>query len=240
MKKYEQPFYEKWHDKKVHAAEVIFDLLLGILPPVNSAVDVGCGIGTFLSVLKKRGVTDIAGIDGPWVSSEKLCIPTGDFRRHNLEELTSLERRYDLAISLEVAEHLAPESATRFVKMLTGASDFVLFSAAIPFQGGMHHVNEQWPAYWALKFRAEGFAALDPIRPEIWNETMIPSWYKQNTLLFVKHSRLAELTLKQDYVADTSFIPPALIHPDTFMGKMKKINSVAGSWKLFKRALFKK
>ena len=240
MKKYEQPFYEKWYEKKVYAAEVIFDLLFDVIPPVKSAVDIGCGIGTFLSVLKKKGVTEVAGIDGPWVSEEKLCIPNGDFRRHNLEELEALERRFDLAISLEVAEHLAPESATRFVKMLTGASDFVLFSAAIPFQGGMHHVNEQWPEYWALKFQEEGFVALDLIRPAIWNETMIPSWYKQNTLLFVSQSRLSDLSLKEGHSVERDFIPPALIHPDTFLGKMKKIDSLKGTWKLFKQALFKK
>ena len=63
-----------------------------------------------------------------------------------------LERKFDLAISLEVAEHLKSSSSEDFVQSLTTLAPMILFSAAIPHQGGLHHINEQWLEYWGDLF----------------------------------------------------------------------------------------
>src|SRR5699024_10679550 len=116
-----------------------------IIPTVHSAVDVGCGVGTWLSVLAAWGVKDIQGYDGDWIDTALLEIPAAHFSSRNLTEaLAPPAARFDLAMSLEVAEHLPASAARTFVKSLTAQSDFVLFSAAVPHQGGRHHVNEQW------------------------------------------------------------------------------------------------
>jgi hypothetical protein len=62
-------------------------------------------------------------------------------------------RTFDLAICLEVAEHLPPEAAEGFIDSLTRLAPVVLFSAAITFQVGNQHLNGQWPDYWATLFR---------------------------------------------------------------------------------------
>ena len=90
-----------------------------------------------------------------------------------------------MAISLEVAEHLPETAAAGFVASLCRHADVVLFSAAIPAQGGDNHINEQWQSYWAKLFAQEGFEVFDLVRPRFWSEGRIPFWYRQNMLLYV-------------------------------------------------------
>jgi hypothetical protein len=84
---------------------------------------------------------------------------------------------------LEVAEHLRASRAEGLVKMLCGLSDRVLFSAAIPFQGGTGHVNEQWQSYWARLFRRNGFAAARN-QPNIRENRDVEIWYRNNLILY--------------------------------------------------------
>ncbi|MCI5165514.1 MAG: methyltransferase domain-containing protein, partial [Candidatus Electrothrix sp. GM3_4] len=182
---YGHDFYKDRHNKTIYSATKVISIILDALPKVNSAIDFGCGVGTWLSVLKEKGVCEVQGLDGPWVEKDLLEIPHDNFRQINFEGIISCDKQYDLAISLEVAEHLSDKSAVRFVESLTAASDFILFSAAILFQGGNGHVNEQWPDYWADMFAKRGFVALDIVRSKIWNDSQIPTWYRQNILLYV-------------------------------------------------------
>lgn len=218
---YGEEFYKTRHRDTLHAARTILSLVLGAIPPVHSAVDFGCGVGTWLSVLAEEGATTIQGLDGPWVENAYLVIPENCFRRTDFEKTRDLGRRYDLAVSLEVAEHLQPEYAGHFVDMLTAASDFILFSAAIPFQGGCGHFNEQWPDYWAALFRERGYATVDFIRRAIWTDPGISLWYRQNTLLFVKEDRLPELRLENA----ACYVNPGqltVVHPDYYLLRINR------------------
>lgn len=103
------------------------------------------------------------------------------------------ERRYDLAISLEVAEHLPPHRAKNFVGLLTDLSDFILFPAAIPFQGGKNHVNEQWQDYWTELFESHAYILFDFIRGKIWKDDRIPPWYRQNILFFAQKDKASQI-----------------------------------------------
>jgi hypothetical protein len=58
-------------------------------------------------------------------------------------------------------------------------------------QGGTHHVNEQWPAYWQDLFERQGYRMLDLIRREIWTNPEIQFWYRQNIFLFVVEDLVA-------------------------------------------------
>lgn len=235
---YQAYFYANRYQQTVQAAGRILDLVLPRLPPVRSALDVGCGVGAWLSVLQERGVADVLGVDGAWVDEKLLKIPVEKFRRADLSRPLNLERRFDLAICLEVAEHLPPERADGFVAELAGAADFVLFSAAIPFQGGYGHVNEQWPSYWAERFAARGFAVRDWVRPRLWTDVSIPNWYRENLLLFVAESRLGELAPAPDGLPDAA-LPLDLVHPEAYLSKVDP-----DSWRLglavFRRALKKR
>lgn len=219
MSHYEPYFYSRRYEWTVQAAARILDLVLPRIPPVCSALDVGCGVGAWLAVLQKKGVSDIVGVDGVWVDDKLLKIPVEKFQRADLSGPLNLERRFDLAICLEVAEHLPPDRAEGFVAELAGAADFILFSAAIPFQGGYGHLNEQWQSYWADLFARRGYAVRDWVRPRLWTDASIPVWYRENLLLFVAERRLPELVPASDGVPDAAG-PLDLVHPEAYLSKV--------------------
>lgn len=219
-KAYPEDFHKDRDKITRHAAEIVVRHLLEIIPSVTSAVDIGCGIGTWLAVLKEHGIEDIYGIDGDWVRNEMLMIPPNCFMQANLYEPLDLGRKYDLAISLEVAEHLPHESAATFIDSLTRLSDVVLFSAAIPGQGGINHYNEQWPNYWETYFRERSFMVLDVIRNTIWDDETIPVWYRQNILLFVKVNYLQKLPARYRNHCGDLRRPLAIVHPSLYVQKL--------------------
>lgn len=220
MEQYTREFYANRHERTVRSAEIVLSILLKHIPAVHSAVDIGCGVGTWLSVLRNKGVKEILGVDGSWVDLTLLEIPGHSFLQADLQHFTpQVGKTYDLAISLEVAEHLPEASAKTFVASLTSLSRHVLFSAAIPFQGGTGHVNEQWPQYWAELFDERGYGVHDVIRPEIWNDSSIPFWYRQNALLFSGRDDSKEF--RQPFGYDTKpSIPLNLVHPDLYLGRL--------------------
>jgi SAM-dependent methyltransferase len=158
--------------------------IMRILNPAN-VVDIGCGLGTFLYCFKKEGVKEVLGIDGAWVNKNALSkyLDEGEFLEKDLEKPFTLNKKFDLAVSLEVAEHLSPESADIFVKNLVNAGKLILFSAAIPLQGGQNHINEQWLTYWEEKFGKHNYIIHDVMRPIFWNNPKIFWWYRQNMVL---------------------------------------------------------
>ena len=236
MSEYDWNFYKNRDEATRHSAHTILSLVLDGAPPIASAVDIGCGVGTWLSVLHERGVHDIQGIDGPWVQKELLKIPPGRFASCDLSQPIDMPRRFDLAISLEVAEHLPESKADSFVDALTGLADIVLFSAAIPGQGGTTHVNEQWQNYWAEKFSARGYEVHDIVRPAVWDDDRIPVWYRQNTLLFAKRG----VPIRGSSAGSSpsaSRTALNLVHPVQFKAKDMDRLGVRGSFSLLLRSL---
>ena len=102
----------------------------------------------------------------------------------DLTQRIDVNRRFDLAICLEVAEHLPRQSAELLVTSLCAFSDAVLFSAASPGQGGTHHINEQWPNYWAELFSRRNFGGVDCLRPLLWENEAVAPYYRQNIILY--------------------------------------------------------
>lgn len=234
---YGHDFYADRHRKTADAARNILAIVASALPPIDAAIDFGCGVGTWLSVLRERGAGDVLGLDGPWVERALLQIPPDRFQEANFEQPIALQRRYDLAITLEVAEHVSPPLAGRFVDTLTAASDFVLFSAAVPHQGGVGHVNEQWPDYWAALFSERGYEPLDFVRRRIWGDDTIPYWYRQNLLVFARRERLGDVHIDGNDSRGSGSRVNALIHPELYLAKVEEMSSLKGSWRLLRHAL---
>src|SRR5262245_51325328 len=192
------PIYDHLHGDQLSrqdarnraSARTILGIVFGYVSP-RSVLDVGCGLGTWLSVAQGLGVADVRGVEGPWLDASRLCVDGALVTACDLERGFSLDRRFDLAVCLEVAEHLAAEAAEPLVASLAAHSDLVLFSAAIPHQGGHHHVNEQFPDYWAAHFARHGFRPVDLIRPRIWDDPAVLGWLRQNTLLFAHERAIA-------------------------------------------------
>jgi len=184
MELYDAGFFEGQRDDSLRSARGMVPLVLSIVRP-RSVVDVGCGTGTWLSAFRENGIEDVIGIDGDYVDRERLLIPRDRFISRNLNEPLVLDRTFDLAVSLEVAEHLPASVADRFVKSLCGLAPVILFSAAVPEQSGPGHINEQWPWYWHRRFETNGFVVLE-LRPRLWMIEEIAPWYRQNLYLIVR------------------------------------------------------
>lgn len=150
----------------------------------SSVVDVGCGVGTWLAEFQSQGVADVLGIDGDYVERAQLRIPSEDFFAADLTEPLAVSRKFDLALCLEVAEHLPSRSARQLVTSLVDLSEKIVFSAAIPFQGGTHHVNEQWQSYWAELFLECGYAGDIAFRTSLWHLDDVDPWYIQNLVVY--------------------------------------------------------
>lgn len=210
---YDRAFFEHRNADTRHAAETILAIVTQVIPPIASAVDFGCGVGTWLSVLKRNGVATVRGYDGSWVDRSLLEIGADEFVARDLNEALPPSEKYDLAISLEVAEHLPPGAAESVVTSLTALSDFVLFSAAIPGQGGVNHLNEQWQGYWGAVFALHAYVPLDIVRPLVWNDKAVPWPYRQNTILYAKGDRLHDLR-KQTPAAPVDYL--SIVHPELF------------------------
>jgi SAM-dependent methyltransferase len=160
--------------------------------PIASVADFGCGQGAWLSVWRETGAA-VLGIDGPYVDRDHLLIHPGEFRAADLGERIDLGRRFDLVQSLEVAEHLPPAKARQFVETLCRHGSLILFSAAVPGQGGEQHVNEQPLSYWRALFAENGYVAVDYLRLLILADRTIQWWYRYNTLLYASEERLSTL-----------------------------------------------
>lgn len=182
-------------------------------------VDVGCGVGTWLKAASELGVRDLAGLDGSYVDRALLQIPPDTFTAVDLTQPFSLGRSFDVALSLEVAEHLPEASAASFIESLTRLAPVVLFSAAIPKQMGEHHVNEQWQTWWVERFSRVGYTAVDAIRPRIWDDAQVEWWYAQNTLLMVRDDVLAASDSLQRARA-AAVGPHDLVHPRAYLDRL--------------------
>jgi SAM-dependent methyltransferase len=212
---YSKRFYERLRNGATRSAEVMVPLVLQFLP-VHSVVDVGCGDGSWLAVFRRHGVSEIVGIDGEYVDGDLLQIPRECFRAGDLTKPFEAGRMFDLAISLEVAEHLPAESAAGFVESLTKLAPVVLFSAAIPFQGGERHVNEQWPDKWAQLFEGHGYVAVDCIRKRVWKNEAVEWWYAQNTLLFAQAALVQSNPMLKAELEKTDPDQLCLVHPGLY------------------------
>jgi len=151
-----------------------------------SLLDVGCGVGTRLRAALDLGVKEVAGVEGVEgvrLSNEEMLVDPGCVRFHNLCIPLSLDRKFDLALCLEVAEHIEKKLAPCLIRSLTKHSNWIVFSAAAPFQSGQNHVNCQWPEYWQRLFNENGFVCEDTFRGLFWNDMRIEPWYRQNIFL---------------------------------------------------------
>lgn len=189
------------HDVEVHNtkdAEAFIPILSQYIQP-NSVLDIGCGIGTWLKVFQDKGINDIVGVDGSNVEKKLLAIPSNNFVEHNLTQPLNLNRKFDLVVCLEVAEHLPIEFADNIIDILTVHSDNILFSAALPMQHGQNHLNEQPFKFWVEKFNLRGYTVKDIFRGQIWDNQKIKWWYRQNMFLISKSNPIEQKKINDYY-----------------------------------------
>jgi hypothetical protein len=191
---------------------MVIPMVCALLRPPQ-VVDVSCGLGAWLSVFREVGVRDCLGIDTPSLDRTELAIPAEQFLPKDLSQLLTVAKTFDLALCLEVAEHLPESCADQLVASLVRLAPVVLFSAAVPFQGGYHHINEQWPEYWADRFRTHNYWAIDCFRAQFWRDERVMWWYAQNLLLYARADTLIANPRLARGFADTNHNQLALVYP---------------------------
>ncbi len=203
---YDQAFFERQRDGSRASSEIVAQLVLEEFPRTQTIVDVGCGSGAWASAFLAKGRT-VLGIDGAYVDLNRLFIPPSMFSAVDLNTPPPARQigNFDLAICVEVAEHLNPEKEVDFIDFLTTLAPIVLFGAAIPGQGGVGHINEQWQSHWVSLFERFGFGCRDIIRPKVWSDSRVKPWYAQNTFVFIKGA------------ATDGALQTDIVHPETYM-----------------------
>jgi SAM-dependent methyltransferase len=136
-------------------ANIVVPLLIDMYNP-NSVLDLGCNIGAWLKAFELNGVCDVLGLDGDNMITD-LVIDKSKFLSHDLTTPINLKRRFDIVLCLEVAEHIDEVYSNILINNAINHSDLIIWSAAIPGQGGYNHFNEQPVEYWIAKFEKKGF-----------------------------------------------------------------------------------
>ena len=179
---YDAGFYDTISQGAEFSAMEVVPKIINLYNP-NTVVDVGCGRGIWAKEFERKSCL-VTGIDGPWVTDPLIA----DFRPIDISQEFDINARFDVAVCLEVAEHLPVWRAQSFVQDLCKLSDTIVFSAAIPFQTGTHHINCQWQSWWASIFWQEGYGANDALRWQMWNNVSIEPWYRQNMVIYEKNA----------------------------------------------------
>jgi hypothetical protein len=159
---------------------------IGFIP--RSIIDIGGGAGAFAAPFYEAGIKDITILDGEWVKDAVQFLPPNCFIYHDLTKPYFPTRKYDMAICCEVIEHIDDQHSDTVLDTITRCSDVCLWSAALPGQGGLNHVNEREESYWEEKFLHRGFIKFDILRNRLthFNDNFISFWYRQNIMFYCR------------------------------------------------------
>lgn len=208
-KRYSADFYSNMRSVSASSYAFLANWIFNYCSP-KSAIDWGAGSGELLMDLHTNHQVQVKALEGDWVREIPTNLPKLHYEFRDLRFPLKLEEKFDIAICLEVAEHLEDEFAQTLIDGICSSSDLVFFSAAVPYQGGTNHVNEKWPIYWAKRFHKAGFVLSYDPREELWDNPEIADYYKQNLLIFERSKSNRDM-----------IIPRSLIHPSLWERKCR-------------------
>jgi SAM-dependent methyltransferase len=216
MTKYDKSFYSHMDKGSSSSARIILAEIARHVP-FHSIVDIGCGEGSWLrAALELRpNLNRAVGIDGPWTKPYHGGM-AAEFIYHDLSDSLPKLPAFDLAVCVEVAEHLPASRTKGLISDLARLSDVVLFSGAIPGQSGTGHINERWAAEWYEEFKSQNFDAYDLLRPGLWTKQGVSPWYAQNVFLFARQGLDAFKALERERITGRDDWRLWLVHPGIF------------------------
>lgn len=222
--RYDNSFYDETLLTSERSSRRIVPMIMELLD-IRSVVDFGCGTGSWLKQFYDCEVRDLLGIDYSSIPYAALQISGKYLIKENIGQPINLDRQFDLAMSLEVAEHLPSSCAATLVENLVKAAPVVLFSGAIPHQGGTNHINEQWPEYWAEHFAVHDYVPIDALREKLWDDDNVAYWYAQNLIFYVKRDVLQNHQSLRKFLALTNPKFLTRIHPKVYVRNYKMLKN---------------
>ncbi len=127
------------------------------LPEFNRVADFGCGTGVYIAEFQDAGIEaegfEYSPVARQW-AEEEMGLKIHPF---DLTSFSVVGRRFDVSMSIEVAEHLHEETAHKLVEICCKHAPTVLFSAASPGQDGVGHINLKPKSYWIDQFEQRGY-----------------------------------------------------------------------------------
>lgn len=240
MARLSQQTYEAVREGAIRSARTCLPMIAETHGVPSGLLDVGCGEGHWMRTaveLWQPRLSTVGGLDlveniddgfpftAAWDAERGDLLPMR--QGPHLTETREIEGeiypastdyRWPMVLCLEVAEHLSPTAGDHLIAELCRVSERVVFSAAIPGQGGDGHVNEQWPAYWGERFNAHGFFLSDPWRlfGDFWEDERIEPWYRQNLLMAQPATLFGDGRVSAPLVGIRTQ-PRSLVHPVTWL-----------------------
>ena len=190
--RYDAVFYAYQREGSLRSAQAVIPHVIRTLSTA-SVLDVGCGAGAWLVACRTHGVRDYIGVDGDYVDRSLLLVEPSQFLARNIAAPFDIARQFDLVMCLEVGEHIPTAASATLVDNIVRHGRHVLFSAAVPGQGGEDHINEQPYGFWRDLFAKRGYRLFDFVRPLIRNDRRIEPWYRYNVLFFCRDDAIAAL-----------------------------------------------
>jgi 2-polyprenyl-3-methyl-5-hydroxy-6-metoxy-1,4-benzoquinol methylase len=182
---YTQRYFSAESDMTVPTAGAVVDELLKAFNP-RTLLDVGCGTGVYIREFRARGISAL-GVEGSSHAIASAVCEAGAITQHDLRQPLHLEKRFDLVVCFEVAEHLPAAFAGVLAQSILRHGRDVAFSAAQPGQGGVDHINEQTSEYWIACFTQQGAVfdrdATDALR-RAFRDREVVWWLPRNVLVF--------------------------------------------------------
>lgn len=219
---FDDAMYERIRAGAQRSAEIVAPRIDAAFKQPQTVVDFGGGEGWWAAEFATNDrVPVLVDIESPAVTAPGIVrVKTLD-----VDADTGAPRAtFDLALCLEVVEHLPDAQGRALVGLLCNLAPAVAFSAAIPGQGGHGHVNEQWPGYWAAQFAEHGYACSDALRWEFWNDAEVEPWYRQNLLVFAPANRLIKAGLRRTPA------PAAVVHPAIYGWRLQELGRLGGNY----------
>lgn len=185
---YDDKFYQFSKEEVTKFVPNFVDVVCTHLNP-QSVIDIGCGMGLYVKEFNLREIK-VVGYDGSPHALKNSVAKNGLVKQHDLRKTFVPDESYDLAICIEVAEHIPTDLSDNLLDTLTNSSNVILFTAAQKGQGGTDHINEQTPQFWLDKFLKRNFVFDKSLTHKlVWEmkSKEIPWWIYDNLMIFRKN-----------------------------------------------------
>lgn len=184
---YDAEFYNFSKEEVSKFVSSFVDIIIKEFNP-KSVADIGCGIGLYVNEFDKRGV-EAVGYDGSPYAIKNSVTRKGLLKIGDIRKNLNFDKKYDIVLSIEVAEHIPTKCSDIFVNTLTKCSDVIILTAAQKGQGGTDHINEQPRYFWIKKFEKKNFNFNKSLSEKLsfkMKEKGVPWWIHGNLMIFQK------------------------------------------------------